>query len=166
MTPTQQKIGIAVALLAGCAALAVVWLRQSERSAVPAISPSVTETATHSVTPDTAAAMVHPEDVIVVEPDDAEASNDENNDGEKDHDRSAIRPSQKVIDAIREAKKPTPDEGQVTVNPDGSEKLSLGNRYMSAPVATVDKDGKVHVDYHGEKYTEEEIKKNNTEGKR
>jgi hypothetical protein len=75
-----------------------------------------------------------------------------------DHDEQAEPPSQATIDAIREMKKPMPNEGQVTQNPDGSVKINLGNRFQSVPIATIGKDGKVHVDYHGEKYLQDDKK--------
>ncbi len=75
-----------------------------------------------------------------------------------DHDEQMEPPSQATIDAIREMKKPTPDEGKMTENPDGSVKVDLGNRFKSVPIATIGKDGKVHVDYHGEKYLQEQQK--------
>lgn len=74
----------------------------------------------------------------------------------------AVKPSPAVIQAIREARKPVPGEGEVITNSDGSKKVNLGNRYMSAPVATIGKDGKVHVDYHGEKYAEDSAQSNST----
>jgi hypothetical protein len=74
----------------------------------------------------------------------------------------AVKPSPAVIQAIREARKPVPGEGEVITNSDGSKKVNLGNRYMSAPVATIGKDGKVHVDYHGEKYAEDSAQSNPT----
>ena len=61
-------------------------------------------------------------------------------------------PAPETVEAIRKLREPTPTQGQVTTLPDGSKKLDLGNSAMSVPVATVGKDGKVHVDYHGEKY--------------
>ena len=75
-----------------------------------------------------------------------------------DHDEQIEPPSQATIDAIREMKKPTADEGQTIQYPDGSTEIKLGNRFQSVPVATVGKDGKVHVDYHGEKYLQDEKK--------
>lgn len=73
-----------------------------------------------------------------------------------DHSRDAARPSPESIQAIRELKKPAEGEGQVTEHPDGSASIKLGNRYRSVPVATIGEDGKVHVDYHGEKYLQEQ----------
>jgi hypothetical protein len=78
-------------------------------------------------------------------------------------DKDAVKPSAEIIQAIRDIKKPAEGEGQVTEYPDGSVGINLGNRYHSVPVATIGKDGKLHVDYHGEKYLQEdnqqEIKK-------
>lgn len=62
----------------------------------------------------------------------------------------AVPLSPAVVHAIQAIRQPAEGEGQVTVHPDGSKELKLGNRYRSVPVATVGKDGKVHVDYHGE----------------
>lgn len=163
MTPTQQKAGIAVVLLAlGGAAGLVRWWQAEQRApelASPvAVQPSSSERgnmadstaqqATASA-PAPEPALARPEDAIVSEPDD-----------ESSDETAAEKPSPKVIAAIREIKKPTADEGKVTSMPDGSKKLSLGNRYMSVPVATRGKDGKVHVDYHGEHYAQDEKKIN------
>jgi hypothetical protein len=71
------------------------------------------------------------------------------------HDQETPKPSPEVVSAIREMKKPSSDEGRVINHADGTREVSLGNRFMSVPVATVGKDGKVHVDYHGEKYATE-----------
>jgi len=68
------------------------------------------------------------------------------------HDQGIPKPSPEVVDAIREMKKPSADEGRVISHADGTREVNLGNRFISVPVATVGKDGKVHVDYHGEKY--------------
>jgi hypothetical protein len=79
-----------------------------------------------------------------------------------DRDSQAVAPSAETINAIREIRKPVAGEGQVTQLPDGSSRLNLGNSARSVPVATIGKDGKVHVEYHGEKYLQEpdaEVKK-------
>lgn len=72
-------------------------------------------------------------------------------------DEQAVRPSAETINAVREIRKPAEGEGQVTEYPDGSASVNLGNRYQSVPVATVGKDGKVNVEYHGEKYLQPEV---------
>ena len=87
-----------------------------------------------------------------------ESAEDSHGHDEQNHDEQMEPPSPAIVDAIREMKKPTPDEGQMIQNPDGSMKLKLGNRLQSVPVATIGKDGKVHVDYHGEKYLQEQQK--------
>jgi hypothetical protein len=152
MSRIQWKVSAAMVLLLLGAVLAAAWQLQSEQSAavLPSVAPASSNSASTMVSAQTQnaavvsaapvippvppeSARVHPEDALVSEPYDE-------------------KPSSKVIEAVREIKKTTPDEGTVTINPDGSEKLSLGNRYISVPVATVGKDGKVHVDYHGEKY--------------
>lgn len=86
---------------------------------------------------------------------------------EHHHDDAGEKPSQETIDAIREIRKPVEGEGQVIQHADGAYEMKLGNRYQSVPVATVGKDGKVHVDYHGEKYVPVETKSDelNTEKK-
>ncbi|MEZ5493738.1 MAG: hypothetical protein R3E61_03890 [Pseudomonadales bacterium] len=164
--PVSKKIGIAVGALA-VAALAAWWRLsppvqeslQAAPSAVPLPSNSAPATAEAASTPQSAAetktattpsseaAMQRPEDAIVAEPDDNSTEADQ------------AKPSPEVIAGIRELKKPTADEGEVTINPDGSQKISLGNRYKSVPVATRDKDGKVRVNYHGEGYIEESTQK-------
>lgn len=75
---------------------------------------------------------------------------------EPDVDEKAVTPSAETINAVREIRKPADGEGQVTKHPDGSASVNLGNRYLSVPVATVGKDGKVNVEYHGEKYVQPE----------
>ncbi|HNE26715.1 MAG TPA: hypothetical protein PLH12_06215 [Pseudomonadales bacterium] len=162
MTPTRQKAGIAVVLLALAGALGLVrWWHAEQRVSEP-VSPvaaqppssessnTVVSTVQQATVPSSApeSVLARPEDAIVSEPDDE--SSDESSD-----EAAVEKPSPKVIAVIREIKKPTPDEGKVTSNPDGSYKMSLGNRYMSVPVATRGQDGKVHVNYHGEKFTEE-----------
>lgn len=87
-----------------------------------------------------------------------ESAEDSHGHDEQNHDEQMEPPSPAIVDAIREMKKPTPDEGQMIQNPDGSMKLKLGNRLQSVPVATIGKDGKVHVDYHGEKYLQDDKK--------
>ncbi|HNN86498.1 MAG TPA: hypothetical protein PKK14_03180 [Pseudomonadales bacterium] len=158
MTPTRQKAGIAVVLLALAGALGLVrWWHAEQRVSEP-VSPvaaqppssessnTVVSTVQQATVPSSApeSVLARPEDAIVSEPDD-----------ESSDEAAVEKPSPKVIAVIREIKKPTPDEGKVTSNPDGSYKMSLGNRYMSVPVATRGQDGKVHVNYHGEKFTEE-----------
>lgn len=165
--PVPKKIGIAVGVLA-VAALAAWWRLSSPSvqeslqvapSVVPLPANSAPATAETVSTPQSAAetktettppnetAIQRPEDAIVAEPDDNSTEADQ------------AKPSPEVITGIRELKKPTADEGEVTTNPDGSQKISLGNRYQSVPVATRDKDGKVRVNYHGEGYIEESTQK-------
>jgi len=160
MTPKQQKAGIAALLSAvflGAVWVAAQWLPNTQEPAVAIglASSSQTHSEQANVTPASPQPMaaasstsepviVHPEDAIVPEPD--------NDSGD---DATVEKPSPQMIEAIREMKKPTSDEGKVTINPDGSQKLSLGNRYMSVPVATRGKDGTVHVNYHGERYAKD-----------
>ncbi|HSC76166.1 MAG TPA: hypothetical protein VLB90_08025 [Pseudomonadales bacterium] len=74
---------------------------------------------------------------------------------EESHDEQAVAPSAETINAIREMRKPVEGEGQVIQHADGSSEMKLGNRYQSVAVATIGKDGKVHVEYHGEKYVQD-----------
>jgi hypothetical protein len=70
---------------------------------------------------------------------------------EHDNPAAAAAPlSPEVVEAIREIRKPEPGDGQVIEHSDGSAEMKAGNRFRSVPVATIGKDGKVQVDYHGE----------------
>lgn len=176
--PMPKKTGIAVGMLALAVLAFAAWLRLSPESAAEssqAVSSAASHQASNSVSASSAnsvqssasatpaaaetsseassdAAMVRPEDAIVAEP--VDNSVDDNHAV-----TDAAKPSPEVLAGIREMKKPTADEGKVTVHADGSQSASLGNRYKSVPVATRDKDGKLHVNYHGEEYIQEEKQK-------
>ncbi len=155
---SKQKIVAGIALLAVVVGVAVFALRspaqtEPEQGVLQSATPptgqpqSVTAQASSNTTVAAqTAAMVHPEDAIVSEPDSDSETPDSN------------KPSPEIVNAIREIKKPAPDEGKVTTLPDGSQTLNLGNRYLSVPVATRGKDGKLHVDYHGERYARDNEK--------
>lgn len=79
------------------------------------------------------------------------------------HGGNAVKPSPETIQAIHELKETAEGEDQVTEHPDGSASIKLGNRFRSVPVATIDEDGQVHVDYHGEKYLQEQTTEANNQ---
>lgn len=156
-----QSAVAAGALLLG-AVMANMWQRVPDEEAPAAAAPLPADSAQQTdgdgalVEPPAAqqaslansAVVTQPVDAIVAEPE-AEVMPQE------PHHEAQPQPSPAVVKAIAEAKRPAPGEGAVTTYPDGSQSINLGNRYLSAPVATVGKDGKVHVDYHGEKYVQE-----------
>lgn len=162
--PRQIAMGVAVLLAVG---LAVAWFnRQSVPApvAVPAAAaPEPLPSGALSNAPQPATAQAAPVAAVQASPDEGEATpefvtepvTEPAAEDLHDHGEQDTKPSQATIDAIREIRKPAPNEGQVVENPDGSAKVELGNRFMSVPVATIGKDGKVQVDYHGEKYAPE-----------
>lgn len=119
---------------------------QPAKAAVP-VAPASSSSPPPAVLPSTDGAPATAP--VVAEPEQQQAQPAE--DGEHSHeDGQAPKLSPAVIEAIREIRKPAPGEGQVIEHPDGTLEMNLGHRYRSVPVATVDKDGKLHVDYHGE----------------
>jgi hypothetical protein len=172
--PRQIAMGVAVLLAVG---LAVAWFnRQSVPApvAVPAAAaPEPLPSGAVSNAPQPATAQAAPAAAVQASPDEGEATpefvtepvTEPAADGLHDHGEQDTKPSQATIDAIREIRKPAPNEGQVITHPDGTVEANLGNRFRSVPVATIGKDGKVHVDYHGEKYLEESVPQNAEEQK-
>ncbi len=164
MKSLKQIAGVFALLLLGAAVIGLaVWrfaTPESEQATLP--QPVVSGAAQTSASPNNVAvgAPVAPVVAPVTDPVAAPVAESAQESAEDlhDHDEQMEPPSQATIDAIREIKKPTPDEGQVTQNPDGSVKINLGNRFQSVPIATIGKDGKVHVDYHGEKYLQDDKK--------
>ena len=159
MKNLKQIAGVFVILLIGVAVIGLIaWRFAVPESSAPqdgALLQPVVTTAQTGAAQNSAA--VAPVVAPVTEPVAAPVAESAKESAEDlhDHDEQTEPPSQATIDAIREIKKPTPDEGQVIQNPDGSMKLKLGNRLQSVPIATIGKDGKVHVDYHGEKYLQD-----------
>ena len=172
--PRQIAMGVAVLLAVG---LAVAWFnRQSvpAPAALPAAAaPEPLPSGAVSNAPQPATAQAAPATAVQVSPDEGEATpefvtepvTEPAAEDLHDHGEQDTKPSQATIDAIREIRKPAPNEGQVITHPDGTVEANLGNRFRSVPVATIGKDGKVHVDYHGEKYLEESVPQNAEEQK-
>lgn len=159
------QVGVIVAVILVLAGAAIVWLfRPSATPSAPAAVPQARSL--EPATPQPPVGQVRPVQANPGQPtavqggaDDSEATPEFVTEPvtEPAADEQAVTPSAETIQAIRDIKKPVEGEGQVTEYPDGSTKVNLGNRYQSVPVATVGKDGKVHVDYHGEKYLQPEV---------
>jgi hypothetical protein len=167
---------LAILLIAAAVLGLLAWrflLPESELAAVPksaqtalpqpaVITAQTSATQTSATQNSTVAVPVTPVVAPVTEPVVAAVAESATESAEDLHDHDAQNqdepmppPSPEIINAIRDMKKPTPNEGQMIQNPDGSVKVNLGNRFQSVPIATIGKDGKVHVDYHGEKYVQD-----------
>lgn len=157
MKSLKQIAGVFALLLLGAAVIGLaVWrfaTPESEQATLP--QPVVSGAAQTSVSPNNVAVGAPVAPVVAPVTDPVATPVAESVEDSHDHDEQAVEPSQETINAIREIKKPTPDVGQVIQNPDGSVKAKIGNRFQSVPIATIGKDGKVHVDYHGEKYIQD-----------